>query len=108
MNTDLNGYNYIVPCGQPGQAVTSMRQVLGVSLDLTKVKDRFSIHFAKSFGYAETARHIGFINVASGPLVRSSYRAAEMSHTKDPAAVDDITGQPFEAQTRRRQYANFK
>jgi len=59
-------------------------------------------------GYAETARHIGFINVASGPLVRSSYLAAEMSHTKDPATVDDITGQPFEAQTRRRQYANFK
>jgi lipoic acid synthetase len=28
--------------------------------------------------YAEIARNIGFINVASAPLVRSSYRAAEM------------------------------
>jgi lipoic acid synthetase len=33
-------------------------------------------------GYAEIARRIGFVNVASGPLVRSSYRAAEMSHNK--------------------------
>jgi lipoic acid synthetase len=59
-------------------------------------------------GYAEIARHIGFINVASGPLVRSSYRAAEMSHNKDPETADDITGQPFEVQTRRLQYAYFK
>ncbi len=31
--------------------------------------------------YAEIARSIGFIDVASAPLVRSSYRAAEMFHT---------------------------
>jgi lipoic acid synthetase len=59
-------------------------------------------------GYAEIARQIGFINVASGPLVRSSYRAAEMSQAKIPETIDDITGQPFEAQIRRRQHAYFK
>jgi lipoic acid synthetase len=28
--------------------------------------------------WGETARHMGFTSVASGPLVRSSYRAGEM------------------------------
>lgn len=53
VNTDLSGYKYIVPCGQPGQAITSMRQELGVSLDHAKVKKRFIAQFTKSFGYAE-------------------------------------------------------
>ena len=55
VNTDLSGYKYIVPCGQPGQAITSMRQALGVSLDFAKVKKRFIAQFAKSFGYAENS-----------------------------------------------------
>jgi len=34
-------------------------------------------------GWAETARRMGFIGVAAGPLVRSSYRAEEMLETID-------------------------
>lgn len=54
VNTDLDGFTYIVPCGQPGQAVTSMKRELGVPLDLTQVKRKFADQFVKSFGYARS------------------------------------------------------
>jgi len=53
VNTDLNGFDYIVPCGHPGQVITSMRQELGASISLAEVKERFIAHFTESFGYAE-------------------------------------------------------
>jgi lipoic acid synthetase len=38
----------------------------------------------QEFGdWADTARRMGFAGVAAGPLVRSSYRAEEMSETRD-------------------------
>jgi lipoic acid synthetase len=58
--------------------------------------------------YAQIARDIGFKNVASEPLVRSSYRAAAMSHAKDSESYKDINAQPFETQTRRLKHAYFK
>ena len=58
--------------------------------------------------HAETARRIGFSGVASGPLVRSSYRAAEMLKQATVKSNLDITVQKFETQSRRRPHANFQ
>ena len=58
--------------------------------------------------YAETARQIGFSGVASGPLVRSSYRAAEMVSQAIVERNRDMNRQTFEVQSRRRQHANFQ
>ena len=43
INTDLRYFNYIVPCGLPDKAVTSMQQELGKELSFEEVRDRFLI-----------------------------------------------------------------
>jgi lipoate-protein ligase B len=53
VNTDLNGFDYIVPCGHPGQTITLIRQELGTSISFAEVKERFVAQFIESFGYAE-------------------------------------------------------
>ncbi len=53
VNTDLRYFGYIVPCGinDPDKGVTSMAALLGQPLDLTRIADRFTHHFAAQFGY---------------------------------------------------------
>jgi len=51
VNTDLEGFDFIVPCGLPGQPVTSMQQALGRRLEMEAVKQRFIARFAECFGY---------------------------------------------------------
>ncbi len=53
VNTDLRYFGYIVPCGisDSDKGVTSMAALLGQSLDLSHVADRFAHHFANIFGY---------------------------------------------------------
>ncbi|NDC42887.1 MAG: lipoyl(octanoyl) transferase, partial [Chitinophagia bacterium] len=38
VNTDLNYFNYIVPCGITDKAVTSMERELGTTVDEQEVK----------------------------------------------------------------------
>lgn len=49
VNSDLNYFNNIIPCGIVDKSVTSMNQELGRELDLSEVKDRLKHHFAKLF-----------------------------------------------------------
>lgn len=49
VNTDLNYFNYIVPCGITDKAVTSMDRELGQSVDMREVQDRFLFHFNRKF-----------------------------------------------------------
>jgi lipoic acid synthetase len=53
VNTQLNGFEFIIPCGMPGQEITSMEKELGAPQDFTRVKDRFIQHFKTVFGYEE-------------------------------------------------------
>ncbi|GLI33015.1 lipoyl synthase [Desulforhabdus amnigena] len=53
VNTQLNGFEFIVPCGMPGQEITSMEKELGAPQDFIRVKDRFIQHFKRVFGYEE-------------------------------------------------------
>lgn len=50
INTDLNYFNYIVPCGIANKAVTSLQQELGRAVRLEDVKEKLKHHFAEVFG----------------------------------------------------------
>lgn len=49
VNTDLDYFNFIVPCGIVDKQVTSMEKELGQSLDFAEVKERVKINFEKVF-----------------------------------------------------------
>ncbi len=53
VNTQLDGFGLIIPCGMPGQEITSLKKELGAPQDFIRVKDQFARHFKKIFGYQE-------------------------------------------------------
>ncbi|MBI4777278.1 MAG: lipoyl synthase [Deltaproteobacteria bacterium] len=53
VNTDVDPFGLIVPCGSPGQPITSMARVLGRPVDMERVKEHFVGAFRKAFGYRE-------------------------------------------------------
>jgi lipoyl(octanoyl) transferase len=50
INTDLNYFGYINPCGFIDKGVTSLRVELGKQIDLTDVKNKLEGLFANEFG----------------------------------------------------------
>ncbi|HEY6082057.1 MAG TPA: lipoyl(octanoyl) transferase LipB [Chitinophagaceae bacterium] len=50
VNTDLNYFNYIIPCGIAGKQVTSMEKELGHTVQMEEVKEKIKRNFAKVFG----------------------------------------------------------
>ncbi len=50
VNTDLNYFNYIIPCGIENKQVTSLQKELGRELDLEEVKEKVKGNFEKVFG----------------------------------------------------------
>ena len=49
MNTDLDWFNFIVPCGINDRGVTSLARELGRPVDEAEVAERFLKHFANQF-----------------------------------------------------------
>lgn len=49
INTDLNYFNYINPCGFTDKAVTSLEKELGKKMDFDAVKDCVKYHFGELF-----------------------------------------------------------
>lgn len=49
VNTNLGYFDYIVPCGIKGKAVTSLQLELGKEIPLEEVKKRILFHFEKVF-----------------------------------------------------------
>ncbi len=49
VNTDLSGFQGIVPCGITDGSVTSIKQELGVEIPLSEVKSVFAVEFWKLF-----------------------------------------------------------
>jgi len=49
VNTDLSHFEFIVPCGIQGKAVTSLQKELGRPIDYEEVKQRVKFHFEKIF-----------------------------------------------------------
>jgi lipoyl(octanoyl) transferase len=50
VNTDLDFFRLIVPCGISDRGVTSLRKLTGRAQDLAEVEDRFVHHFCEVFG----------------------------------------------------------
>jgi lipoyl(octanoyl) transferase len=50
VNTDMNYFNYIVPCGITDKAVTSLEKELGHPLDMEEVKAKVRQNFERIFG----------------------------------------------------------
>ena len=49
MNTQLDYFNHIVPCGISDKAVTSMEKELGKNMNLDEVKSILLKHFSEVF-----------------------------------------------------------
>jgi lipoyl(octanoyl) transferase len=49
VNTDLNYFNYIVPCGIQNKQVTSLQKELGHPVDMNEVKEKVKRNFEKVF-----------------------------------------------------------
>lgn len=50
VNTDLNYFNYIIPCGIQNKKVTSLKEELGRDIDTEDVKEKLKANFEKVFG----------------------------------------------------------
>src|SRR5215467_2549346 len=49
VNTDLDYFDLIVPCGIADRGVTSLSRLLGRAVELADVQDRLAAHFSKIF-----------------------------------------------------------
>lgn len=49
VNTDLNYFNYIIPCGIENKQVTSLEKELGYKIPMDEVKRKVKINFEKVF-----------------------------------------------------------
>jgi len=49
VNTNLSYFDYIVPCGIKGKAVTSLAKELGREIPCKEVKDKLKVHLANLF-----------------------------------------------------------
>lgn len=51
VNTDLNYFSHIIPCGIADKSVTSMQQELGKPVDMQELKNVLKGHLAQQFGF---------------------------------------------------------
>tara|TARA_B100000676_G_C18038249_1_gene823140 strand:- start:788 stop:1489 length:702 start_codon:yes stop_codon:yes gene_type:complete len=51
VNTDLEYFNHIVPCGIKNKEVTSLEKELGVKQDLIEVQNKLLFHLSNLFGF---------------------------------------------------------
>ncbi len=49
VNSDLNYFSNIIPCGIQNKAVTSMEKELGEKVDINQVKEKIKIYFSELF-----------------------------------------------------------
>ena len=49
VNTNLDYFNYIIPCGIQNKKVTSINEELGRNIDMEEVKDKLKFYFEKVF-----------------------------------------------------------
>jgi lipoic acid synthetase len=80
VNTDPQWFECIVPCGHPGEHITSIEREVGRAVDVSEVKQRFVRAFADQFKYEEISgtdisrsRHPPWLHLkAAGPEVVGS------------------------------------
>ena len=52
INTDLNYFSHIIPCGIDDKAVTSMQRELGNPLNINEVAQRLQTHLSELFCFS--------------------------------------------------------
>ena len=50
VNTNLDYFNYIIPCGIRDKSVTSLEKELGRKVSMEEVKEKLKQNFAQVFG----------------------------------------------------------
>lgn len=55
VNTDLNYFSHIIPCGIDDKAVTSMQRELGHPLNINEVAQKLQTHLSELFGFSINA-----------------------------------------------------
>ncbi|MCZ7613105.1 MAG: hypothetical protein M5T52_06120 [Ignavibacteriaceae bacterium] len=55
VNTDLNLFNGIIPCGIQDKSVTSLKKELGKEISVAEVKEKILKNFFDLFSYDELA-----------------------------------------------------
>jgi lipoyl(octanoyl) transferase len=56
VNTDLDHFSWIIPCGIRGKGITSLERLLGRKVAMDEVKARLEARIAEVFGYDSLAR----------------------------------------------------
>jgi lipoic acid synthetase len=56
VNNDLTAFDWFVPCGQPDEPITSMKEELGREVNIEEAKQRFIQKFRERFGYPTDQR----------------------------------------------------
>jgi lipoyl synthase len=51
VSTDFSGFNFIIPCGQPEERITSLQESLGRPVNVEEVKVKFVAEFVRTLGY---------------------------------------------------------
>ncbi len=78
VNTDLQLFDYIVPCGIHGRTVTSMQRLLGREIPLAEVADEYGRVFAREFGLRiENTESVGWLRNQLAQLNLESRSASE-------------------------------
>ena len=49
INTNLDYFNYIIPCGIENKSVTSLANELGYEVSMEEVKSKLKLHFQEVF-----------------------------------------------------------
>ena len=76
VNSDLEGFKWIVPCGHRGERITSLQAQLGQSIDLAAVKKIFIQQFRRSFGYTAKPGKVRAADKHPAWLIRPAPNAA--------------------------------
>jgi len=58
VNTQMEYFENIIPCGLEGKGATSLERELGRKVDIQEVKEKIKKHFALQFGYEYVAEYI--------------------------------------------------
>jgi lipoic acid synthetase len=56
VSVDLKAFNWIIPCGHPGETITSMENELQKPIDLDEVKQHLIKEFFNAFRYSNVSR----------------------------------------------------
>ncbi len=78
INSDLDGFKWIVPCGRHGERITSLKAQLGKSIDFAEVKKIFIQEFRRAFGYSVRSVDVQAAGKHPAWLIRPAPNAADI------------------------------